>query len=90
MDVTAAILKSLWLKKVDNRVSCRYRPIDVQIVREQDDAYNVAAYMMKQNPCTMCYELFDDWSTSRLNDSPPHEPLKIEPSEKKCARRLAK
>jgi hypothetical protein len=70
MQHTARTFESIWLRKVNSKVSVRYKPIDIQFVRTREDAIRVASYMNKANPFVKSYELFDDWSTSRLKDNP--------------------
>ncbi len=65
LDRTAKTLKSLWLEKINSKETARYKPIDIQIIRDREDAVRVAAYTNKSNPFVTSYELFDDWSTSR-------------------------
>jgi len=62
---TAETLKSLWLIKVNNKETERYKPIDIQIVVDRENAVRVAGYSNKANPLVSSYELFDDWATSR-------------------------
>jgi len=64
LDATAKEFRSLWLQKVNSTVSERYNPIDIQVIREREDASRVAGYMNKDNPQVRSYELVDDWSTS--------------------------
>jgi hypothetical protein len=64
---TSAALSALWITKVNNLGTSNYKPIDIQTVTNRDDATRIARYMHKDNPMTMSYELFDDWSTSRSN-----------------------
>jgi len=66
MQRTADLLEDLWLKKVNNKISARYKPIDIQLVYSPEDAFRLSSYMNKANHLTQSYELFDDWSTSRL------------------------
>jgi len=66
MQRTADLLKDLWLKKVNDKISARYKPIDIQFVYSPEDTFRLCSYMNKANHLTQSYELFDDWSTSRL------------------------
>jgi hypothetical protein len=62
---TAETLRSLWLTKVNNKVTERYKPIEIQVVLNRKNAVRVAEYTNKTNPLVTSYELFDDWATSR-------------------------
>ena len=62
---TAETLKALWLIKVNNKETERYKPIDIQFVLDRENAVRVAGYTNKANPLVTSYELFDDWATSR-------------------------
>jgi len=67
LEKTAEILKFLWLTKVNNKETDRYKPIDIQVVLDCENAIRVAGYTNKSNPLITSYELFDDWSTSSFN-----------------------
>ena len=64
---TAETLQSLWLQKVNAKETDRYKPIDIQVVLDRDNAIRVAGYTNKSNPLITSYELFDDWSQSSFN-----------------------
>jgi len=65
MAATSAVLKSLWLSRVNNLETKDYKPIQIDTVTKLSHARRLSAYMLKANPLTKSYELFDDWSTSR-------------------------
>jgi len=60
----AETLKSLWLQRANDKQSGRYRPIDIEVVHDRENAVRVSGYTNKANPFVTSYELFDDWSTS--------------------------
>jgi len=64
MDKTAQILETLWLTKLNNRVSKHYDPIYVEPLFSKRSAIACADYMLRDNDFTESYELFDDWSLS--------------------------
>jgi hypothetical protein len=66
MVTTQNALTTLWLDKVNNTSSNRYKPIHVEPVFNQIGAQNLASYMVRDDSFITSYEIFDDWSQSQL------------------------
>ena len=66
LPATAWTLQSLWHQMVNNKETARCKPVDIQIVLTPEDAQRVAQYTNKTSHHVESYELFDDWSTSKL------------------------
>lgn len=75
----AKTLESLWLTKLNNRITTRYKPIHIEPISSRINADACTEYMLRENDCTESYELFDDWSqshytkhinTTQVNHSP--------------------
>lgn len=64
MDNAANTLETIWLTKVNNIATTRYKPIHIEPVFAKSDATACSEYMLRENDFTESYELFDDWSLS--------------------------
>jgi hypothetical protein len=64
MDNTARTLETLWLTKVNNIATARYKPIHIEPLYSRGNAIGCSEYMLRDSDFTESYELFDDWSLS--------------------------
>jgi hypothetical protein len=66
MHLACTAIQSLWVRLVNDQITDRYKPIVVKTVTKKQDLDYIAKYENKANSLQTSYELFDDWSTSRL------------------------
>jgi hypothetical protein len=71
LQTTMSCLTDRWLNEVEVPVSKRFRPIDIQIVGAQKDVEEYGGYQVKHNRPVHgygndSYDLFDDWTSSRI------------------------